>query len=110
LVSNVGSDTLMNVVQDNAGDIAANAAFTGEGGDSALASAAAYGNNVEGALCSQCDMNVPSLQADNNQTNSGYVSASARVNSAFTNTAAASSTAIGNAATFSARGPGTSGP
>jgi hypothetical protein len=105
LVSNVGSDTLMNVVQDNAGDIAANAAFTGEGGDSALASAAAYGNNVEGALCSQCDTNVPSLQADNSQTNSGDVSASARVNSPLTNIAAASATAIGNAATFSSRGP-----
>jgi hypothetical protein len=48
---------------------------------------------------------VPSLQADNNQTNSGDVSSSARVNSAYTRTAAASSTAIGNAATFSARGP-----
>jgi hypothetical protein len=95
----------MNVVQDNAGDISANAAFTGEGGDSALASSAAYGNNVEGALCIQCDTNVPSLQADNNQTNSGDVSSSARVNSAYTHTAAASSTAIGNAATFSARGP-----
>jgi hypothetical protein len=105
LVSNVGSDTLMSVVQDNSGDIAANAAFAGEGGDSALASAAAYGNNVEGALCSQCDTNVPSLQADNTQTNMGNVSASASVNSAYVNTAAASSTAIGNAATFSARGP-----
>jgi hypothetical protein len=105
LASNVGSDTLMNVVQDNAGDIAANAAFSGEGGDSALASAAAYGNNVEGALCSQCDTNVPTLGANNTQTNAGDVSASALVNSAFTNTAAASSTAIGNAATFSARGP-----
>jgi hypothetical protein len=107
LVSNVGSDTLMNVVQDNAGDISANAAFAGEGGDSALASSAAYGNNVEGTLCSQCDTNVPSLQADNTQSNSGDVSASASVNSPFTTMAAASSTAIGNAATFSARGPGT---
>lgn len=105
LVSNVGSDTMMTTAQDNAGDISANAAFTGAGGDMALASAAAYGNNVEGALCSQCDVNgVPSLTANNNQTNSGNVSSSARVNSAYTNTAAASSTAIGNAATYSARG------
>ncbi len=105
LVSNVGSDTLMNTVQDNVGDISANAAFSGQGGDSALASAAAYGNNVEGALCSQCEVNVPSLVANNNQTNAGDVSSNARVTSAYTNTAAASATAIGNAATYSARGP-----
>jgi hypothetical protein len=105
LVSNVGSDTLMTTAQDNAGDISANAAFSGAGGDSALASAAAYGNNVEGGLCSQCDLNVPSLTANNNQTNSGDVSSTARVTSAYTNAAAAGATAIGNAATYSARGP-----
>jgi hypothetical protein len=105
LVSNVGSDTMMTTAQDNAGDISANAAFSGQGGDSALASSAAYGNNVEGALCSQCDVNgVPSLTANNNQTNSGDVSSTARVTSAYTNTAAAGATAIGNAATYSARG------
>ena len=106
MASNVGSDMSMTTAQDNAGDISANAAFTGAGGDSALASSAAYGNNVNGALCSQCDVNgVPSLSANNTQTNSGDVSSTARVNSAYTNTAAASSTAIGNAATYAARGP-----
>jgi hypothetical protein len=105
LATNAGSDTLMDTTQANAGDISASAAFSGQGGESALASAAAYGNNVEGALCTQCDVNVPSLTADNNQINSGNVSSSARVNSPYTNTAAASSTAIGNAATYAARGP-----
>ncbi len=102
--SNVGSDMMMTTAQDNAGDIAANALFSGAGGEYALSSAAAYGNTVTGALCSQCDTNVPSLYADNRQTNSGDVSANARANSSFANTAAASATAIGNAATYSARG------
>lgn len=106
VVGNVGSDTLVNAVQDNAGDITANAELSASGGDMALASAAAYGNEVTGYVCTQCDVNVPSLTANNQQTNSGDVSSRARVNSAYANTAAASSTAIGNAATYSARGPG----
>lgn len=105
VAGNVGSDTLVNSVQDNAGDITANADLSASGGDMALASAAAYGNEVTGYVCTQCDTNVPSLSANNDQTNSGDVSARARVNSAYANTAAASATAIGNAATYSARGP-----
>lgn len=106
MVSNVGSDTLVDSVQGNIGDVSANAGLSAAGGDMALASAAAYGNNVTGALCSQCDQNVPSLTANNEQTNSGDVSARARVTSANANTVAASATAIGNAATYSARGSG----
>lgn len=106
MVSNVGSDTIMNVVQDNVGDVSANAELDASGGDMALASSAAYGNNITGALCSQCDTNVPSLTANSHQTNDGDVTARSRVNSAYANTAAASSTAIGNAATYAARGPG----
>lgn len=105
VAGNVGSDTLVNSVQDNAGDITANADLSASGGDMALASAAAYGNEVTGYLCSQCDTNVPSLTANNEQTNSGDVTARARVNSAYANTVAAGATAVGNAATYSARGP-----
>lgn len=105
-VTNVGSDTWMNTVQDNSGDISANASLSGAGGDMALASAAAYGNNVSGSLCGYCDQNVPSLVANNDQTNSGDVSASARVATPYARTAAASATAIGNAATYQATGPG----
>ena len=105
IVSNVGSDTVMDVAQSNAGDISANAALSGTGGD-ALASSAAYGNSVTGSLCGFCDTNVPSLYAYNNQTNSGDVSSTARVIAPYANTAAASATAIGNAATYQVTGPG----
>lgn len=106
LVSNVGSDTVIDTLQDNAGDVSANAALAGAGGEAALASAAAYGNSVTGYVCSQCDENVPSLQANNNQTNGGDVSSTARVIAPRAGAAAASATAVGNAATYSARGPG----
>ena len=106
IVSNVGSDTVMETLQDNAGDVSANAALEGEGGEAALASSAAYGNSVTGYVCTQCDTNVPGLQANNTQTNSGDVSSNARVVTPRAGTAAASSTAIGNAATYAARGPG----
>jgi hypothetical protein len=106
LVSNVGADTVIDTLQVNGGDVSADAALNGEGGDAALASAAAYGNSVTGYVCTQCDTNVPSLEAHNNQINAGDVSSSARVTTLRANTAAASSTAIGNAATYSARPPG----
>ncbi len=105
LVSNVGSDTVLDVTQDNTGDISANAAMVGEGGD-ALASAAAYGNTVTGSLCSYCDQDVPGLSAHNDQRNSGDVSASAAVNTQRDRSVAATATAIGNAATYSTQGPG----
>lgn len=108
MVSNVGSDTVLDVMQSNAGDVAANAAMSGDGdGDGmALASSAAYGNNITGALCSECDEGgVPSLTASSSQTNDGDVYASASVSSARARTVAATSSAIGNAATYSATRP-----
>jgi len=106
MISNVGSDTVIDVAQANSGDISANAAFSGEGGVSALASSAAYGNNVNASLCAYCDQNVPSLTANNSQTNSGDVRSTATVVSERANSVAATSTAIGNAATYQSRGPG----
>ena len=106
LISNVGSDTVIDTAQDNSGDISANAAFSGEGGVSALASSAAYGNYVNASLCAYCDENVPSMTASNTQTNSGDVRSTATVASQSAGTIAATSTAIGNAATYQTRGPG----
>lgn len=107
MVANVGSDTALDVTQNNAGDIAANAAMSGEGDGMALASSAAYGNNVTGALCTQCDESgVPSLIASSNQTNSGNVYSSASVNAARARTVGATATAVGNAATYQAAGSG----
>ncbi len=59
-VSNVGSDTVLDVSQSNGGDVYANAALVGDGG-MALASSAAYGNHISGSVCTSCDLNVPSL-------------------------------------------------
>jgi hypothetical protein len=105
IVSNVGSDTVMDVSQDNAGDVYANAALSGEGGDAALASAAAYGNSVSASLCAYCDDNVPSLTASSEQVNTGDVNARSAVVSPRARTVAATSTAIGNAATYQVSGP-----
>lgn len=106
IVGNVGSDTVLDVSQINRGDVSADAALVGEGGDAALASAAAYGNNTTGYVCGYCDANAPSLSATNDQLNTGNVSASASVESPYAHTIAATATAIGNAATFQVRGPG----
>lgn len=105
VVSNVGSDTVMDVTQYNGGDVGANAALAGEGGDQALASAAAYGNSTTASLCAYCDDNVPSLSASNNQTNDGGVNATATVVTPRARLVAATATAIGNAATYQVSGP-----
>lgn len=105
LVSNVGSDTVMETIQTNSGDVSANAAMSGEGGGMALASSAAYGNNVTGSLCGYCDTNVAGLTATNSQSNDGEVTSTARVNTPYAHTVGASSTAIGNAATYQVAGP-----
>jgi hypothetical protein len=96
---------VIDVMQDNAGDVYANAALVGEGGDAALASAAAYGNSVSAALCAYCDENVPSLTASNSQVNTGDVNAQATVSAPRARTIGATATAIGNAATYQVSGP-----
>lgn len=106
LVTNVGSDTVVDTMQNNTGDISANAALAGEGGGMALASSAAYGNNVGVGLCSYCDTSNPSINATNYQSNGGDVSSSAVVISPRAGTVAATATAIGNAATYQSTGPG----
>jgi hypothetical protein len=108
LVSNVGSDTVMDVTQSNGGDVSANAALAGEDGGMALASSAAYGNNISGALCTNCDASgaVPGLYASSSQTNDGNVYSSATIRTTGANMVGATSTAVGNAATYSVRPPG----
>lgn len=104
IASNVGSDTVLDVTQENAGDINASAALAGEGGEQALASSAAYGNVVTGSLCGYCDTTQPSLTASNTQVNDGGVHSSASVTAPRANTVAATASAIGNAATFQVTG------
>lgn len=106
IVSNVGSDTVLEAWQSNAGDVSANAAMAGEGGGMALASSAAYGNSISASLCAYCDTNVPSLNASGTQTNEGDVRASAVINTPYAQSIGAAATAIGNAATYAVHGPG----
>jgi hypothetical protein len=105
MISNVGSDTVVDVTQVNSGDVSANAALVGDGGQSALASAAAYGNNNTAALCAYCDDNVPTLSTSNDQTNAGDVYARASVTAPRARLVGATSSAIGNAATYQTSGP-----
>lgn len=107
-VANIGSDTVMDVAQSNGGDVYANAALDAGGGGMALASSAAYGNSITGALCTDCDATgqVPGLYVSSNQVNDGNVYSSSTIRTTGANTVGATSTAIGNAATYSARPPG----
>ena len=107
-VANIGSDTVMDVAQANGGDVYANAALDAVGGGMALASSAAYGNSITGALCTDCDATgqVPGLYASSNQTNDGNVYSTSTIRTTGANIVGATSTAIGNAATYSARPPG----
>lgn len=105
VVSNVTSDTALDITQANSGDISANAALSGSGGDMALASAAAYGNVVTGSICAYCGDDEPTLTAHNDQRNDGSVDATATVISSRARTVAATSSAIGNAATYQVQGP-----
>lgn len=104
-VSNVGSDTVLDIAQVNSGGVSSNAALIGEGGDYALASSASYGNSISAGLCNYCDASAPELHAATNQVNDGDVSSRASVNAPRARTVAATSTAIGNAATFQSNGP-----
>lgn len=104
VIGNLGSDTLIDVAQDNAGSVSADSATAGLGGEYALASSAAYGNVITGALCGYCDASNPGLTANGTQTNSGDVHSSAVVNTPYSRTVAASASAIGNAASYHVQG------
>ncbi len=108
IVANTTSDTVLDISQNNAGDIYANAGLVAEGaGDQALASSAAYGNVVTGSLCGQqCGDGQATFDAANHQINSGAVRAVATINARNANMVAGTATAIGNAATYQATSPG----
>lgn len=108
IVSNTTSDTVLDISQNNAGDITANAGLVTDGaGDQAFASSAAYGNIVTGSLCGQqCGDGQATLDAANHQVNSGAVHAVAAINAPNANIVAGTATAIGNAATYQSTSPG----
>lgn len=108
MISNTTSDTVIDTTQWNGGDVYADAGLIADGsGDQALASSAAYGNVVTGALCgSECSRDQATMNATNSQYNGGAVHARATINAGHANTAAGSAVAIGNAATYQVSSPG----
>lgn len=104
-LANVASDTDLDVVQNNSGEVDAHAALAAGGsGDQALASSAAYGNSITAGLCAYCDNSQPGLNANSQQTNSADVRSSATINAQRARQVAASSSAIGNVATYQVSG------
>ncbi len=103
LTSNIGSDILLDNVQVNSGiGVEATTNFTGGsaggvGFDQQIVSAAAFGNAMSGFVCSTCGGGIT---ANNNQTNSADIAATATVNVGSGNTVIGTATAVGNSATF----------
>jgi len=90
--------------QVNTGGVDVSASFVGAKGYDAYVSADAAGNSVTGYACSSCQ---GTLNATNNQTNSGNVSASANtIINGSGRAVVSSSNAVGNAATFFVSKPG----
>ena len=84
--------------QSNSGGVVSNASFSGNNGFDAASSATAMGNAATGFACSDCNGVV---NVNNNQMNSGGVSATSTIDIAAPNRSVnASATAVGNNATF----------
>lgn len=90
--------------QFNSGGVQADASFTGAYGYDAYVGADAVGNSVTGYACAECGA---TLQADNDQTNTGDVSATARTTVSGDGRAVITgANATGNAANFYVTRPG----
>jgi len=90
--------------QINSGGVEVRAEFSGAQGYDAYVSANAAGNSVTGYACAECQA---TLNATNNQTNDGNVSASASTTiSGASRNVITGSNAVGNAATFYVSRPG----
>ena len=106
-LANAASDTVLDVTQDNAGEVDAHAALEGApGAEQALASSAAYGNSITAGLCGYCDNSNPGLTANTQQTNSADVRSSAIIAADRARSIAGSASAIGNVATYQVSGRG----
>jgi hypothetical protein len=90
--------------QINSGGVEVQASFAGAQGYDAYVSANAAGNSVTGYACAECQA---TLNATNNQTNDGVVSASANATITGANrNVIIGSNAVGNSATFYVSRPG----
>ncbi len=93
-----GDDLTLATEQYNAGTVSAVAVFDGGVGDTAIASATAYGNMVSGFTCASCG--DAGLSAHNTQINNGSVTSYSAVGTTSAGAVFGTSTAMGNAATY----------
>ncbi len=104
LVSNIGSDTGLNAIQGNYGNVSATADFSGQAwtGGTGGANAIAVGNSATAILCNMCGDGA--LQGNVKQMNAGQVTANSNTWVAYSGQIVSSASAIGNSATFTATG------
>lgn len=104
-IGNGGDYVYIDNAQVNSGGVEVTAEFDGTNGYDTRVSSDAVGNSVTGYACSACQA---TLEATNNQTNSGAVSAlSTTTIRGEGRSAASSARAVGNTATFYVSRPGT---
>ncbi len=101
VITNIGSDTVIDTQQSNSGFVGAYAASVNGYGD-ADGSATAYGNVVTAALCNSCG--EAALSASNAQVNDGRVESVVTLRARRGGVVTGNANAIGNAAAYSVTG------
>lgn len=104
LISNVGSDTGLNAIQNNFGDVYTTASFNGGASDGgqAIVNATSIGNAATATLCNICG--DASLQGSTYQRNDASISARGTITNGGNGSVYGSATAVGNSATFQSTG------
>lgn len=105
LVSNLGSDATMSVMQNNFGQVNAFASLEGNSsrGGVGVVSSMATGNAITGFACASCGNGAVKMEGYTSQMNYGAVTANTFVGVGTAGPITASATAIGNTATFIAQ-------
>ncbi|MDJ0919943.1 MAG: holdfast anchor protein HfaD [Henriciella sp.] len=104
LISNVGSDTGLNAIQNNFGDVYTSASFAGgtSDGGHAIVNATSIGNAATATLCNYCG--DASLQGSTIQRNDASITARGTVTQGSNGSVYGSATAVGNSATYQSTG------
>jgi hypothetical protein len=105
LVSNLGSDVTMSMMQNNFGNVSSFASLEGNSsrGGVGVVSSMATGNAMTGYACASCGSAGVKVEGYANQMNVGAVNATTFVGVGTAGPITASATAIGNTATFIAQ-------
>lgn len=105
LVSNLGSDVTMNMMQNNHGNVTGFAMLEGNSsrGGVGVVSSMATGNAMTGYACASCGSPSVKVEGYSSQLNAGNVTAATYVGVGTAGPITASATAIGNTATFIAQ-------